>query len=121
MVTIPLGVLKTGRIDFSPKLPAKHRRAIRLLGMGTLDKLYLRFDEVFWDEDLDVIGHVGRADRWTGWVNMVPTGIIGQTELDGVLLNWGNTTEASGSAVPEPATAAILALGGLAMLRRRAA
>ena len=81
VVTIPLGVLKTGRIDFSPKLPAKHRRAIRLLGMGTLDKLYLRFDEVFWDEDLDVIGHVGRADRWTGWVNMVP--VVGEPMLLG--------------------------------------
>ena len=46
-------------------------------------------------------------------------GVISQNELNGVLLNWGNTAEAAGSAVPEPTTAALLGLAGLAGLARR--
>ncbi len=50
----------------------------------------------------------------------------GQTEqgdLDIVLQGWGSTAapDFRGLAVPEPATAALLALGGLAMRRRRSA
>ncbi len=58
-----------------------------------------------------------------GWVNDLPSGLIDQDELDGVLLNWGNTAapDFSGSAVPEPTTAALLALGGLTLRRRRPA
>ncbi len=48
LVTVPLGVLKTGRMSFSPELPQRKRQAINRLGMGTLDKLYLLFDQVFW-------------------------------------------------------------------------
>ena len=51
IVTVPLGVLKAGTITFSPPLPERKQAAIRKLGMGTLDKLYLVFDEVFWDND----------------------------------------------------------------------
>lgn len=49
IVTLPLGVLKRGSVVFDPDLPASKRQAIDRLGMGTLDKLYLRFDEPFWD------------------------------------------------------------------------
>ena len=48
--------------------------------------------------------------------------LIGQDELDGVLLNFGDgTAVASGSlsAVPEPATAALLLAGGVALTARR--
>ena len=49
-------------------------------------------------------------------------GLIGQDELDGVLLNFGDGTavaSANLSAVPEPATAALLLVGGVAMTTRR--
>ncbi|MEM6610938.1 MAG: NAD(P)/FAD-dependent oxidoreductase, partial [Cyanobacteria bacterium P01_C01_bin.72] len=49
LVTVPLGVLKQGKINFYPELPARKRKAINRLGMGTLDKVYLLFDEPFWD------------------------------------------------------------------------
>ena len=39
LVTVPLGVLKAKRIDFVPGLPKRKLRAIKRLGMGTLDKL----------------------------------------------------------------------------------
>lgn len=49
IVTVPLGVLKAQRIDFSPALPKDKETAIHRLGFGLLDKLYLQFEQVFWD------------------------------------------------------------------------
>ncbi len=51
IVTVPLGVLKQGAIAFEPPLPDRKRRAIERLGMGLLDKVYLLFEEPFWDAD----------------------------------------------------------------------
>lgn len=51
IVTVPLGVLKTDTVRFSPALPLRHQRAISLLGMGVVDMVWLRFDEAFWRED----------------------------------------------------------------------
>lgn len=42
LVTIPLGVLKRGDVEFSPALPDAKQRAIALLGMGVLNRLFLR-------------------------------------------------------------------------------
>lgn len=44
VVSVPLGVLQAGRPGFVPALPAGHRGAIEQLGMGLLDKLWVRFD-----------------------------------------------------------------------------
>ena len=52
LVTVPLGVLKSGDIEFLPPLPASKQNAISELGMGLLQKHWLLFDEVFWDEDV---------------------------------------------------------------------
>ena len=51
IVTLPLGVLKQGSVSFSPPLLNDKQSAIQRLGMGVLDKVYLQFSEVFWDED----------------------------------------------------------------------
>lgn len=50
IVTVPLGVLKSGGLAFDPPLPLEKQQAIAQMGMGTLDKLYLLFDRVFWDD-----------------------------------------------------------------------
>ncbi len=52
IVTLPLGALKKGTVAFTPPLPAEKVDAIARLGMGTLDKLYLHYDEAFWDRDV---------------------------------------------------------------------
>jgi len=52
LVTVPLGVLKSGDIEFLPTLPKKKQNAISELGMGLLQKHWLLFNEVFWDEDV---------------------------------------------------------------------
>ena len=51
IVTLPLGVLKKNTVTFDPILPAEKRDAITGLGMGTLDKVYLLYDEPFWATD----------------------------------------------------------------------
>lgn len=44
IVTIPVGVLKAGRVRFTPQLPARTREGIDGLGMGALSKIALRFN-----------------------------------------------------------------------------
>ena len=48
IVTVPLGVLKSDTLRFSPALPYAHQRAIAVLEMGAIDMVWLRFDEPFW-------------------------------------------------------------------------
>lgn len=76
IVTIPLGVLQTGDVGFSPALPAAKQRAIESLQMGVLDKVFLRFPAVFWDPDTDWIEYIpDGADEWAEWVSFArPTG-----------------------------------------------
>lgn len=66
VVTLPLGVLKTGAVEFNPPLPERKQAAIRNLGMGLLDKLYLRFDRVFWPTAPDHFGYI--SDRKGEWI-----------------------------------------------------
>jgi polyamine oxidase len=71
VVTVPLGVLKAGSIAFSPALSEAKLGSIDRLGMGLLDKVYLRFDEVFWEPDVEFIGYVGpERDRYASWLNL---------------------------------------------------
>lgn len=72
VITLPLGVLQSGDVTFDPPLPEAKAAAIARLGMGLLDKVYLRFPEVFWDADADAIGWASPdADgRWAEWLNV---------------------------------------------------
>jgi monoamine oxidase len=59
IVTVPLGVLKSGAVRFDPPLPAAHATAIERIGTGRYEKLVLRFDTAFWD-DVDQIQVLGK-------------------------------------------------------------
>lgn len=61
IVTLPLGVLKSGTVEFSPKLPKylssfmkfklrEKTRAIERLSFGVVDKIFMQFDNKFWPE-----------------------------------------------------------------------
>lgn len=72
LVTVPLGVLKAGRIAFSPPLPAGHQTAIERLGMGNLNKCCLRFARPFWPADADWFGRIGAAaGAWQEWFSLL--------------------------------------------------
>ncbi|MGB2926010.1 MAG: FAD-dependent oxidoreductase [Limnothrix sp.] len=73
IITLPLGVLKSEQVEFIPALPTPKREAIKALGMGVLNKCYLRFSKVFWSEQVDWIEQVAtERGLWTEWVNLFP-------------------------------------------------
>jgi monoamine oxidase len=71
IVTLPLGVLQSGTVAFSPPLPDEKQRAIERLQMGTLNKLYLRFPRIFWPAEADMLGYISeRKGEWAEWLNL---------------------------------------------------
>ena len=55
IVTVPLGVLKSGNIEFAPALPVGHQNAIAKLGMGTINKIVLEFPQMRWAPDAEFL------------------------------------------------------------------
>ena len=71
LVTVPLGVLKSGKIEFSHRLARKRATAIKTLGMGLMNKCCLRFDRVFWPQTSDVFSFLGEQDGyWSEWLSL---------------------------------------------------
>ncbi|MEV8251019.1 FAD-dependent oxidoreductase [Microbacterium sp. NPDC076768] len=79
VVTVPLGVLQSGAIEFSPALPDAVAGPISRLGMGVFNKIFVQFSERFWSEDSYVLRALGEAgEHWHSWydvsvVSGVPT------------------------------------------------
>lgn len=101
VVTLPLGVLKSGRVTFSPALPAHKLAAIDSLGVGVLNKCCLLFPQSFWNPRLDWLNHLpkqGRAGQWAEWVSFArPTGrpvLMGFNAADfgRKIESWDDTT-----------------------------
>jgi polyamine oxidase len=71
VVTVPIGVLQKGSIAFTPGLPSRTRQGIDGLGLGLLDKLWLAFDEPFWNDKADLISWIDPAKPglWAEWVD----------------------------------------------------
>lgn len=71
IVTLPLGVLQSGAVRFSPALGAR-RAALRALASGPVVKVALRFDEPFWEARHRDIGffHNPAAPFPTFWTQL---------------------------------------------------
>jgi monoamine oxidase len=105
VLTVPLGVLRSGGIRFRPRLPAGHRRAVEAVGMGLLDKIWLRWERPWWTET---------AERWTvevppggpvaEWYNLLPA--TGHPVIMGLL--GGRTARAWGRRTDDEVRAAAL-------------
>lgn len=78
VVTLPLGVLQAHQVTFTPPLPPSKVAAISGLGVGVLNKCFLRFPSVFWDAQSDWLSHIPAQDQrgqWAEWVSLArPTG-----------------------------------------------
>ncbi|MBA5604812.1 FAD-dependent oxidoreductase [Duganella sp. FT3S] len=78
LITLPLGVLQAGSVSFSPALPGDKQTAISQLGMGLLNKCYLRFPHAFWDTNADWLNYIpdgASYGQWAEWVSFArPSG-----------------------------------------------
>lgn len=77
VVTLPLGVLKSGQIEFAPPLPTPVQTALGRLGMGVLDKVVLGWNTPQWP-DQHLFGRLTQpaTDPWVEWLNLAPqTGV----------------------------------------------
>lgn len=79
VVTVPLGILKTGRLLFDPPLPTEKQDAIARIGYGenaVLNKLFLRFERRFWPDMQErcVVLPETPAERgyFSTWLNLEP-------------------------------------------------
>jgi len=71
IVTVPLGVLKSGAIAFDPPLPDEHTQAVRALGFGVLSKSFFRFGRRTWDVENAFYQYIG-SERgvWSQWFTL---------------------------------------------------
>jgi len=71
IITVPLGVLQAGAIQFEPALPAAKRTVIARLAMGLYEKLVLRFPHCFWPQEYErFIYHADPIPGlFTSWLN----------------------------------------------------
>lgn len=112
IVSVPLGVLKAGRPAFAPALPAGHRSAIAGLGMGLLDKLWLRFPEPLFSGGEIVLSRLAAPGApFIEWYDLWP--LTGEPVL--LALNGGDTARAV--AAMDDATVLASALASLAIIR----
>lgn len=70
LVTVPLGVLKAGSIQFIPSLPTNKTEAIQKVGMNCVNKFLLRWNTTFWD-DVQYISYTPEIrDKFNYFVNV---------------------------------------------------
>lgn len=64
VVTVPIGVLKSGAFVIDPPLPEPVAGAVRRLAMNAFEKVFLSFPTRFWDEGVYAIRQQGEAGAW---------------------------------------------------------
>ena len=71
IVTVPLGVLKSGAIAFDPPLPDGHLRAVKALGFGALSKSFFRFNRRTWNVENAFYLFIGTEPGvWSQWFTL---------------------------------------------------
>lgn len=64
VVTVPIGVLQSSGFEIAPALPPEVAEPLSRLRMNAFEKVFLRFDERFWDPDVYAIRQQGEEGRW---------------------------------------------------------
>lgn len=120
LVTVPLGVLQRETSLFEPALPEWKNNAINAIGMGTVDTVWLEFDEAFWATDATQLSTIiasgeaasgvetpdnASANEVAYWTNLQP--LTGSPILVGTIA--AEHAEALGALSDEEFTARVLA------------
>ncbi len=82
IITIPVGVLKTGDITYTPALPASKTGAISRIGMGVLNKPFLEFSQQWWPNVPVLAVHSPVRGAFSTFINLQP--ITGKP----ILMGW---------------------------------
>lgn len=70
IVTLPIGVLQVGGVEFDPGLPEWKEEAIAQIGSGILNKTFLLFPIMFWEPDVELIQRIPeRHGQWAEFYN----------------------------------------------------
>ena len=64
VITVPVGVLQSPGFVIEPPLPEPVAGALSRLRMNAFEKVFLRFPEKFWDDDVYAIRQQGDESRW---------------------------------------------------------
>lgn len=64
IVTVPLSVLKSRMIDFTPPLPAMKSEAIQRIGFDVGLKVFLKFKTTFWPQDMTELYGADHCHRY---------------------------------------------------------
>lgn len=77
IVTLPVGVLKSGRVTFAPPLPPEKQAAIDVLRMGAALKLVYWFEQPVLPQGIEAFYSAGTPPMW--WSPSAGQGVDGQT------------------------------------------
>lgn len=64
VVTVPTGVLRSPDFVISPPLPDELADALERLPMNAFEKVFLRFDRKFWDDNVYAVRQQGQEGLW---------------------------------------------------------
>jgi len=70
IVTVPLGVLKSGNLEFIPNLPTNKIEAIQKVGMNCVNKFLLTWNTAFWDDNQYISYTPEVKDKFNYFVNV---------------------------------------------------
>ncbi len=70
VVTVPLGVLRSGALAFDPPLPGDKTAALARLGWGNLEKVILTFERRWWPDGMRRLMVVRSDRRFPLWVDV---------------------------------------------------
>lgn len=64
VVTVPVGVLQSDDFTIDPPLPEPQAGALGRLAMNAFEKVFLRFEDRFWDDDVYAVRQSGPEGKW---------------------------------------------------------
>mmetsp|Transcript_38207 Transcript_38207/g.42810 ORF Transcript_38207/g.42810 Transcript_38207/m.42810 type:complete len:578 (-) Transcript_38207:544-2277(-) len=105
LVTVSLGALKEGAIQFKPQLPKRSLKAISRVGMGLYNKIVMFWAEdsdVFWPKNVEWLGLVGQRDIKFEFYN--PYSLNGGKPVLIGTVSGNDAKYMFGSSIPDPKT-----------------